>query len=149
VQLLMEIQQIKHNELLFGKSNYMWLCSKKVSMVWMSTRDEYRIRQVLSKISPDQQVQIMKQLLTWLDDNPYAEVLKIPEVVLNLINKFITNNLIQETNFSRMRSFRNSLRRFSMMSNKVSLAPPSLNAGHEVRRSVTFNDIPVIYRISK
>lgn len=47
----MEIQQIKHNEQLFGKSNYMWLCSKKVSMIWMSTRDEYRIRQVLNKVS--------------------------------------------------------------------------------------------------
>ncbi|XP_018569227.1 uncharacterized protein LOC108909382 [Anoplophora glabripennis] len=149
VQLLMEIQQIKHNEQLFGKSNYMWLCSKKVSMIWMSTRDEYRIRQVLNKITPDQQVQIMKQLLTWLDDNPLADVLKIPEVALNLIHNFITNNLIHEANFSRMNSFRNSLRRFSVKSNKILAVPTELGAGDKPRRSVTFNDVPIIYRISK
>ncbi|KAJ8970209.1 hypothetical protein NQ314_001356 [Rhamnusium bicolor] len=145
VQLLMEIQQIKHAEQLFGKSNYMWLCSKKVSMIWMSTNDEYRIRQALSKVTPDQQVQIMKQLLTWLDENPQADVLKIPNMTLRFINNTVTNNLINEANFSRMNSFRNSLRR---LSNKISLTPPNINLG-KVRRSVTFNDVPVIYRISK
>ncbi|KAJ8957528.1 hypothetical protein NQ318_020567 [Aromia moschata] len=148
VQLLMEIQQIKQAEYLFGKSNYMWLCSKKVSMIWMSTKDEYRIRQALSKVTPDQQVQIMKQLLTWLDDNPQADVLKIPEATLGLISNTITRNMMDEVNFSRMSSFRSSLRRFSIISNKIAPAPKCVTVD-KTRRSVTFNDVPVIYRISK
>lgn len=50
VQILMEVQQIKANEKLFGKSNYMWLCSKKVTMLYMSTKDEFRLRQALNKV---------------------------------------------------------------------------------------------------
>lgn len=46
----MHAQQIKCAESIFGKSNYMWLCSKRTPVIWMSTKDEFLIRQALTKV---------------------------------------------------------------------------------------------------
>ncbi|XP_044270520.1 uncharacterized protein LOC123015106 [Tribolium madens] len=140
VQILMHAQQIKCAESIFGKSNYMWLCSKRTPVIWMSTKDEFLIRQALTKVTPDQQVKVMKQLLTWLDNNPDVHSLKIPEMSLKLLHNMANANTLNEMTFSRMNSFRNSLRRLSLITNRIAPA-------NRPRRSVTFNDVPIIYRI--
>ncbi|XP_030765846.1 uncharacterized protein LOC115889894 [Sitophilus oryzae] len=155
VQLLMETQHIKYTETLFGKpNNYMWLCTKKPHMVyWMSTRDEIKIRQCLAKITQEQEIRVLKKVLTYLDRYPNASPSKVPEITLYYLNEALTTNFLkqaqQETQkkpFSRMASFRNSLRKFSLVSNKSHLGVPQDNA--KPRRSVTFNEVPEIYRIS-
>ncbi|KAF7271974.1 hypothetical protein GWI33_015210 [Rhynchophorus ferrugineus] len=153
VQLLMETQHIKYTETLFGKpNNYMWLCSKKPHMVyWMSTKDEIKIRQCLTKISQEQEIKVLKMVLTYLDRNPNSSPSKVPEVTLHYLNDFITANFLKQAQepqqpFSRMSSFRNSLRKFSLISNKIHLGVPDNNI--KTRRSVTFNDVPEVYRIS-
>ncbi|KAJ3663965.1 hypothetical protein Zmor_008178 [Zophobas morio] len=146
VQILMHAQQIKCAESVFGKSNYMWLCSKRTPVIWMSTRDEFLIRQALTKVTADQQVKVMKQLLTWLDDHPDAHSLKIPEMSLRFLNNVANVNMMNEMTMSRASSFRNSLRRLSLITNRIA---PALRAdtSAKLRRSVTFNDVPIIYRI--
>ncbi|XP_019867907.2 uncharacterized protein LOC109596768 isoform X2 [Aethina tumida] len=141
----MEVQQIKANEKLFGKSNYMWLCSKKVTMLYMSTKDEFRLRQALNKISVNEQIQVMKQLLTWLDHNPNAQALKIPEITLKLLEDTTTNKMLSDVSFSRMNSFRKSLRRFSLRPNKIE--PTTFNNNQKIGRSVTFKEEPTVYSI--
>lgn len=89
----------------------------------------------------------MKQLLTWLDNNPNASSLKIPEITLQYINKVVTENILKETTFTRMSNFRNSLRRFSTISNKIKPSTTYLNIEQDKpRRSVTFNDVPTIFK---
>lgn len=90
----------------------------------------------------------MKQIVSWIETNPDADPLKIPEVTLNFINSMVIKNVINNTTFSRMASFRNSLRRLSLISNRVAPAPKDLYQ-RKPRRSVTFNEIPIIYKISK
>lgn len=67
---------------------------------------------------------------------------------LNMLHQVKTEAMLNHVNLSRMSSFRNSLRRFSSMSNKVRpmthLMPPE---SIEKRRSVTFNDVPTVYSI--
>lgn len=46
----MDVQNIKNTENLLGKSNYMWLCTKRTTLIWISTRDEFKIRQALTKV---------------------------------------------------------------------------------------------------
>ncbi|CAH1367376.1 hypothetical protein MTP99_008603 [Tenebrio molitor] len=145
VQILMHAQQIKCAESVFGKSNYMWLCSKRTPVIWMSTKDEFLIRQALTKVTPDQQVKVMKQLLTWLDNHPDAHSLKIPELSLQLLHHAANANIMSELTVSRMNSFRNSLRRLSLITNRI--APTIAAQADRPRRSVTFNDIPTVYRI--
>ncbi|XP_072385600.1 uncharacterized protein [Diabrotica undecimpunctata] len=146
VQILMEIQQLKHaaadnwNE----KSKYNWLCTKKCSLVILSLSHEYKLRQALNKVSLDEQVEILRKLIKYIDENPNTDVLKIPELTLDLINNMITFNIVNQTNFSRMSSFRNSLRRFSIGSIRIS---PHKTV--EKTRNVTFKDTPIVYKISK
>lgn len=93
------------------------------------------------QIPEDQQAQVVKQLLLWQDLHPRASPFKIPEVTVIIINNMAIHNFIVQQNFSRMNSFRNSLRK--LVSSKVS---PDNN---EKPRYVTFNEIPVVYKISK
>ncbi|XP_023028504.1 uncharacterized protein [Leptinotarsa decemlineata] len=148
VQWLMKIQQIKQAEILFERSNYTWLCSKRVSFVWLSTKQEMQIRNSLSKVSSDQQVEVMKKMIKWLEDNPDTDAPKIPEIVLSFLENSYMVNLISQANFSRMATFRNSLRRLSIISNRI--VPFSTNVSYRSRanRSVTFNDNPVVHKIS-
>ncbi|CAG9770954.1 unnamed protein product [Ceutorhynchus assimilis] len=156
VQLLMETQHIKYTECIFGKpNNYMWLCSRKPHIVyWLSTKDEIKIRNSLSKISKDQEIKVLKQVLTYLDKNPNASPSKVPEITLHYLEEIITFNFIKKaqedaTNqaFSRMTSFRNSLRKLSSgLATRNKLAVPTEH--NKQRRSVTFDDVPTIYRIS-
>ncbi|KAG5887422.1 hypothetical protein JTB14_024621 [Gonioctena quinquepunctata] len=145
VQSLMEIQRSKQMENVSEKSNYTWLCSRKINFAWISMKQELQIRQTLDKVSSGQRVEIMKKLINWLDENPNTDVQKIPEITLFLLHDSYTLNLITQMNFVRMESFRSSLRR---LSNKIS--PISLNVENRPRvsRSVTFHDIPLIYKIS-
>lgn len=83
-----------------------------------------------------------------MDENPHEDSLKIPEMCISLLKNAHTEAILNNLTFSRMASFRNSLRRFSTISNKiapVNLIPPTENAP---RRSVTFNDVPTIYSIT-
>lgn len=86
--------------------------------------------------------------MKWLDDNPNASGSEIPALCLDLLQQIKTEAMLNNVNFSRMNSFRNSLRRFSVLSNKVvpmsHLIPPD---GNGKRRSVTFNDVPTVYSI--
>lgn len=59
-----------------------------------------------------------------------------------MINNLAVHNVIVQQNFSRMSSFRNSLRK--LMTNKVSPEPEDGKP-----RYVTFNEVPVVYKISK
>lgn len=90
-------------------------------------------------------------MIVFLEDNDAIDYLKIPSICLDLLQVMATSNVLNEINFSRMNSFRNSLRRLSsQFTNRLS---PSSAAGgrfiHKNRiRSVTFNDVPVVYNIS-
>lgn len=162
----MQAQQIKNVENCLANKTYCWLRNTKLTLTWMSTKDEFLIRQALSKVAPEkfkalhvtvlyhlqinqeQQQKVIKQLLKWLDDNPNANGLELPAVCLNMLQQEKTEAMLNTVNLSRMSSFRNSLRRFSSMSNKVRpvahLMPPE---NIEKRRSVTFNDVPTVYSI--
>lgn len=86
--------------------------------------------------------------MKWLDDNPNASGLEIPLLCLSMLHEMKTETMLNNVTMSRMSSFRNSLRRFSSMSNKVvpvgHLLPPE---NTDKRRSVTFNDVPTVYSI--
>lgn len=101
-------------------------------------------------MNQDQRQRAIKQLLKWLYENPYVDGLKIPEMCVSILQSMRTENMLKNITFSRMASFRNSLRRFSTASNKVApsnLIPPAQNIP---RRSVTFNDnVIIIYSITK
>ncbi|CAH1099996.1 unnamed protein product [Psylliodes chrysocephalus] len=145
VQILMDIQQIKMDEAERFRINskYTWLCSKKVTFVMLSFRHEFKIRQALTKLSLEHQIDILRKLMKWLKDHPDTNVTRIPDLTLDLINNTIMANLVSETNFSRMNSFRNSLRRFSILSNRIA---PAVVV--EKTKSVTFKEQPMIYNIS-
>lgn len=74
--------------------------------------------------------------------------MEIPALCLDLLQQVKTEAMLHNANLSRMNTFRNSLRRFSVLSNKVvpvtHLVPPD-TVGK--RRSVTFNDVPTVYSI--
>lgn len=167
VQLLMQAQQIKAVESCLTNGTYCWLRNTKSTLMWLSTKQEFLIRQALSKvfktqnfafiilqwfvyfqITQEQQQKVIKQLLKWLDDNPTASGMEIPGLCLNLLQQVKTEAMLHDVNLSRMSSFRNSLRRFSTLSNKVGpvthLLPPDST---DKRRSVTFNDVPTVYSI--
>ncbi|XP_048525601.1 uncharacterized protein LOC109541707 isoform X2 [Dendroctonus ponderosae] len=147
----METQHIKYTECIFGKpNNYMWLCSKKPHMVyWMSTKDEIKIRNCLDRITQEQEIKVLKLVLTYLDSNPNASPSKVPEITLHYLNEVITCNIFRQAKeeaqaaqkpFSRMASFRESLRKLSGLRNK--------SANYEQqKRAVTFAEVPTIYRI--
>ncbi|XP_056641983.1 uncharacterized protein LOC130448585 isoform X2 [Diorhabda sublineata] len=139
----MEIQQIKHAEIeqWNHKSKYNWLCTKKVTLVILSLKQEYKIRQALTKVDVEDQIEILRKLMKWLSDNPLFKVERIPEITLDLINNTIRTNLVNQSNLSRINSFRNSLRRLSILSNRI--------APEEKPKCVTFKDTATVYKISK
>lgn len=102
----------------------------------------YVIQLFVLQIPEDQQAQVIKQLLLWQDLHPRASPFKIPEITITIINNLAVNNIIVQQNFSRMGSFRNSLRK--LISNKI-----SPETSDSKPRYVTFNDVPVVYKISK
>ncbi|XP_050295264.1 uncharacterized protein LOC126735351 [Anthonomus grandis grandis] len=154
VQLLMETQHIKYTESFFGKpNNYMWLCTKKPHMVyWMSTKDEIKIRNCLNKITQEQEIKILKQVLNYLDRNPESSPHKVPEITQHFLNEAITTNFLKKSTeeesqpFSRLASFRNSLRKLGSFATRRHLGVPEDHTNQ--RRSVTFADMPTVYRIS-
>ncbi|XP_066154960.1 uncharacterized protein [Euwallacea fornicatus] len=154
VQTLMETQHIKYTECLFGKpNNYMWLCSKKPHMVyWMSTSDEIKIRNCLNKITQEQEIKVLKLVLSFLDRNPNSSPTKVPEITLLYLNEVITSNIFRQAAeqppkpFSRMESFRNSLRKLGGFSTKKSQLEVPRRDAHQ-RRSVTFNEVPTVYKV--
>ncbi|KAL1517319.1 hypothetical protein ABEB36_001098 [Hypothenemus hampei] len=160
VQLLMETQHIKYTESLYGKPhNYMWLCSKKPHMVyWMSTKDEIKIRNCLDKITQQQEIKVLKQVLSYLDRNPNVSPATVPEITLLYLNDIITCNFFEHAkeeinvnqNFkpfhSRMSSFRNSFRKLGILGNKKLLLQPPRESP-KPRRSVTFDEVPKIYQV--
>ncbi|CAH0547625.1 unnamed protein product [Brassicogethes aeneus] len=145
VQVLMAVQQIKYTEDLFEKSNYMWLRRKKDEIVWMSNKDEFKIRQALNKVSIVEQNQVIKQLLTWVDENPCINPGRIPEKTVQFLDHAIANKIITEATFSRINSFRNSLRKFSIRHNRVQ--PKEILDGEKIASRVTFKEEPTIYQI--
>ncbi|GJQ68350.1 hypothetical protein Trydic_g16944 [Trypoxylus dichotomus] len=149
VEILMYVQQTKYVENVFGNvNNYNWLFNKKPSFIWIAAKDEFKIRTYLRKLNDDQKVQVMRQLIRWVEEHPNISALKVPEICINLLNKMVTSNLVNTVTMSRMSSWRNSLRRFSSMRNKV--VPDKLNIpSHSIdsRRSVTFNEELKVYRI--
>lgn len=55
VEILMQLQQIKYIEDLFGHTNnYSWLINKEVPTIWMSIKDEIHIRRSLIKVRSKQ-----------------------------------------------------------------------------------------------
>ncbi|KRT78382.1 hypothetical protein AMK59_7937 [Oryctes borbonicus] len=149
VEILMNVQQNKYVENVFGNvNNYNWLINKKPSLIWISAKDEFKIRMYLRKLNEDQTVQVMKQLIRWVEEHPNISALKVPEICVNLLSKMVTSNVVNAVTMSRMNSLRNSLRRFSSMRNKV--VPDQLNIpSHpsDSRRSVTFSEELQVYQI--
>lgn len=90
----------------------------------------------------------MKQIHIWLKEHPEVEPQKVIEQTIFFLNRMEDNNLLNKVNFSRMDSFRNSLRSLSNISSKFS---PSFRFGLPnkgcQRRSVTFDDRLTIYSI--
>lgn len=95
-------------------------------------------------MTADQQVNVMRQLLSWLDKNQNVDSLKIPEMCIRLLHQTENANIINDITFSKIEILRSSFRRFSFR-NKV--VPSNTNC--KPRRSVTFNEVPIIYRIGK
>lgn len=163
----MQIQQIKSFENVCQKSNYFWLSRKnKQNLQFLSSQQEYSIRQGFNRvctilfllhrskflhlqIHEDQKTRILKQLLDWLDNNPNVDYLKVPEMCIYFLNRMDAENALQKVTLSRLNSFRNSLRKISIRSSNR-IAPNLIsNTEARARRSVTFNDQPIIYSINK
>lgn len=92
----------------------------------------------------------IKELVKWIDNNPSVDAKNIPSMCLAILSKIDTESMMNNVTFVRLDNFRSSLRRFSTISNKIApvqhLIPPTQNSP---RRSVTFNDVPTVYCITK
>lgn len=92
----------------------------------------------------------MRQLVSWLEEHPHAQAYKVPETCILLLNRLNTINVINEVTLSRKSSFRNSLRRLSMLSNKVSpavLRKSVITSPQTEKRCVKFKEEPTVYCI--
>ncbi|KAI4470231.1 serine/threonine-protein kinase lmtk1 [Holotrichia oblita] len=99
-------------------------------------------------INDEQKVQVIKQLVKWIEEHPNVSALKVPEICINLLNSMDNSNVVHNMTMSRMASLRSSLRRFSSVRNRV--VPERLNVpaiSNESRRSVTFSEELKIYNI--
>lgn len=93
---------------------------------------------------------VLRQLWILLEDDPLVSYKNIPQTAIHLLNKMETKHFLNKVTLTRMSSFRNSLRKFSFLSNKMSPNAPNVdNININPRRSVTFNDQPKIYCIYK
>ncbi|KAF2885543.1 hypothetical protein ILUMI_20611 [Ignelater luminosus] len=150
VQILMHTQQMKYWEILFEKStNYAWLSNKKFTLTFISGKDEFLLRQALQKVNQEERIKVMRQLVSWLDEHPHAQAHKVPETCILLLNRLSTINVINEVTLSRKNSFRNSLRRLSILSNKVSpmVFRKAVTSPQTEKRCVKFKEEPTVYCI--
>ncbi|XP_060535725.1 uncharacterized protein LOC132707796 [Cylas formicarius] len=156
IQILMELQHAKLAERAFVNNNsYTWLFTKKTSQTyWMSTKDELKIRRALNKISQEQEMRVLRHVLIFLERNPNCDAKLVVEITLHHLNDAITENFLngapasRNSAFPRVSSLRDSIRKFSLLSLR---GPQNLTVPHtneRSRRSVTFNETPVIYTIS-
>lgn len=93
-------------------------------------------------------MQVIKQLVKWIEERPNVSALKVPEICINLLNNMDNSNIVKNATMSRMASLRSSLRRFSSVRNRV--VPEKLNVpaiSNKSRRSVTFSEELKIYNI--
>ncbi|KAF5305627.1 hypothetical protein FQR65_LT07708 [Abscondita terminalis] len=144
IENLMHTRQMKNIEFLFERPHYQWLVKKKTSVIFLSTKDEYMIRQAMQKINEEQKQQVIKRLLLWLEEHPSANAQKIPEMCAKFLNDAHNVNLVNNTNIVRKHSFRRSLRRLSMLSNRI-FPMDSLGA---TKKSVHFREEPTVFSIS-
>ncbi|KAF5303982.1 hypothetical protein FQA39_LY01767 [Lamprigera yunnana] len=118
VEVLMHTQNARNSEYL-QKTHYHWLSSKKKPLIFMSARDELMIRQAFQKINEQQQQQALKKLIVWLEEHPKEDAQKVPEMCWNFLNNIFNSELINKSTLVRKGSFRRSLKRLSILSNKV------------------------------
>ena len=102
----------------------------------------------LPQLNEEQRLKVLRQLVTWFEEHPNSTTAKVPEVCVFLLDKMTTSNAVTSVTMSRVASFRNSLRRFSILRNKVSPSNINLPANTRDLRSVTFNDKPTVYSIT-
>lgn len=105
----------------------------------------------LLQINQEGRNKAIRELVKWIDNNPNSiDAKNIPSMCLAILGKIDAESMLNNTTFARLDNFRNSLRRFSTISNKIApvqhLIPPTKNSP---RRSVTFNDVPTVYCITK
>lgn len=105
----------------------------------------------LVQITQDQEIKVLKLVLTYLDRNPGASPSQVPEITLYYLNEVITCNYFKQVKdeapkpFSRMTSLRNSIK--NLTGRKPLLRMPADNKDKQ-SRSVTFNEVPTVYKIS-
>lgn len=99
------------------------------------------MRNFIFKVSQVDKVNVLNNLWNLVDTKT-----NIPQTAINLLNQLETENYLRQVAFSRTNSFRSSLRKFTLMfRNRI---VPEV-AAIKPKRSVSFNDRPTVYSISK
>ncbi|KAK4876776.1 hypothetical protein RN001_009282 [Aquatica leii] len=145
VEHFMHVQQNKNSVYVPEKAHYQWLTKKRSSLTFLSTKDEYMMRQALQKVNEHQKQQVIKRLLLWIEENPYAESHKVPEMCIQFLNNAHNINLINSVTIIRKHSFRRSLKRLAMLSSRVFPLDSTLSTA---QKCVHFRDEATIFSIT-